>query len=123
MASRRAEAIVPFLTPPPAQPQNWQAGAIFETPSIWLTLFDPTWRTLETPPQPNFGSTHAAFPYEWLVLAHAAQLPESSQTSNSWLQEAPGLTLAAASLDSQLGFTWESLSPAQVVVTSDCLIA
>ena len=55
-----------------------------------------------------------AFPCEWLVLAHAAKLPKSSQTGNSWLQGAPGLPLSVASLDSQLGFTWESPSPARV---------
>ena len=31
--------------------------------------------------------------------------------------------MAAASLDSQLGFTWESPSPAQVAAFSDCFIA
>ena len=35
----------------------------------------------------------------------------------------PGTALAAASLDSQLGFTWESLSPAQVPTISDCSIS
>ena len=42
LALRQAEAIVPFLIPPPTEPQSWQAGAIYETPSIWLTLFDPS---------------------------------------------------------------------------------
>ena len=36
---------------------------------------------------------------------------------------APGQVLAAASLDSQLGFTWESPSPAQGATISDCLTA
>ena len=35
----------------------------------------------------------------------------------------PGLVLAAASLDSQFGFTWESLSPAYVATITDCFIA
>ena len=33
------------------------------------------------------------------------------------------MVLAAASLGSQLGFTWEFPSPAQVAVISDCFIA
>ena len=32
----------------------------------------------------------------------------------------PGLALGAGSLDSQLGFAWESPSPAQVAAISDC---
>ena len=36
---------------------------------------------------------------------------------------APSLALAAASLDSQLGFAWESPSPARVAAISDCFIA
>ena len=34
----------------------------------------------------------------------------------------PGQQLAAASLHSQLGLTWESPSPAQVAIISDCFI-
>ena len=44
--------------------------------------------------------------------------PKSYQTSNSWLQ----LALAAAKLESQLVFTWESPSPAQVAAISDCFV-
>ena len=33
------------------------------------------------------------------------------------------MALAATSLDSQLGFTWQSPSPAQVAAISDCFIA
>ena len=39
------------------------------------------------------------------------------------LSLAPGLALAAASLDSQLGFAWKSPSPAQVAAISDGFIA
>ena len=35
----------------------------------------------------------------------------------------PDLAIAAASLDSQLGFAWESPSPPQVAAISDCFIA
>ena len=35
----------------------------------------------------------------------------------------PGTSLAAASLDSQLGFVWESSISAQVAAISDCVIA
>ena len=36
---------------------------------------------------------------------------------------APGLALAAASLDELLGFTWESRSPVQLATISDSFIA
>ena len=124
MKVRKAEAIVPFLNPPHRETQSCQAGAISETPSTWLTLFDPPWRSPETLPHPNYNPTPpAALPYEWLVLAHIVQLSKSSQTSNSWPQGAPGTALLAGSLASGLGFTWESLSPAQVAAISDCFIA
>ena len=45
------------------------------------TLFYPTWRSPETLPHPTYRSIQAAFPYEWLVLAPASQLPKSSQTT------------------------------------------
>ena len=32
----------------PTEPQSWQAGAITETLSTWLSLFAPLWRSLET---------------------------------------------------------------------------
>ena len=38
-----AEAIVPFLRPPPTDPQVWKAGTTLETPSTWLSLFAPPW--------------------------------------------------------------------------------
>ena len=39
--ARWAEAGVPFLSPwTPTEPENWQASAISEIPSTWLTLFD-----------------------------------------------------------------------------------
>ena len=109
----------PFSKPSIHKPQSWQAGVISETPSTWLTLFDLHWRSPETPTHPTYEPTQADFLYEWLVLAHASHLPKSSQTSNSWLQRG----LAAARLDSQLVFAWESPSSAQVAAISDCFIA
>ena len=38
-----AEAIVPFLRPPHAEPRSQQADVISETLSTWLTLIAPTW--------------------------------------------------------------------------------
>ena len=78
-----AEAIIPFLNPSPTEPQSQQAGAISETPSTWLTLFAPPRRSPETPSHPTYHPTQTAFPYEWLVLAQASQLPKSYQTSHS----------------------------------------
>ena len=122
----------PFSEPSPTEPQNQQAGVVSQTPSTWLTLFSLLWRSPETLYRPSYQSTQAAFPFEWLVLAPASQLPKSSQTSNSQPPRppqpprvpspctvAPDLILAANSLDSQLGFTWEPPSPA----VSDCFIA
>ena len=54
---RQAEAIVPFLSPSPTEPQSQQVGAITETPSTWLTLFAPPWRSPETPSHPTYGAT------------------------------------------------------------------
>ena len=76
------EEVVPFLSPTPAEPWNKQASAIFETPLTWPTLFNPPWRSSETPPHPTYGPTQAAFPYDWLVLAYVSQLPKLYQTSN-----------------------------------------
>ena len=120
LAARQAEAIVPSLNSPP---QSRQARAISETPLTWLTQFDLPWRSPDTLSHPTFGPIQAAFPNEWLVLTHVSHLPKSSQTSSSWPQWAPGLALAGASLDSQLGFTWETPSSAQVAATSDCFTA
>ena len=105
---------------PPRMSQ--QAGAISETPSTGLTLFALPWRFPETLSHPTYGPTQVPFPYEWLVWAHASQLSKSYQPSNSWPQWAPGLALVPASLDSQIGFTWESLSPVQVAAISDCFL-
>ena len=58
----------PFSKPSP------NGAAISETISICLRLLNPLWRSLDTLPNPIYGPTHAAFPYEWLVLAHASQL-------------------------------------------------
>ena len=103
-------------------PQSQKTGSTSKIPSTWFTPFDPPWRFPETLPHPTYGTTQAAFPYEWLLLAHTAQLPKSSQTSSSWPQCAPGPALAAASLDSHLDFTWESPSPTQVAPNSFCFI-
>ena len=62
----------------PFSKQSQQAGAISETPSTWLTQFDPPWKSPETLPHPT------SFPYEWLLLAVASQLSKSYQTRNNW---------------------------------------
>ena len=82
-----------FSKPSPWQSQSWQAGAISETPSTWLTLFDLPGRSTETPSHP------------------------------AGLSEPQGQALAAASLDSELGLAWKSLSPAQVAAISHCSTA
>ena len=53
--------IVPFLNLPPVEPQSWQAGAISETPSTWLTLFDPPWRSPEIPFHSTYGPLKLLF--------------------------------------------------------------
>ena len=58
LASRWAEAIVPFLK---LHPQSQQAGAISENPSTWLTVFDQPWRFPETRTHPPYGPTQAVF--------------------------------------------------------------
>ena len=61
----------------------------FDTPvldSINLTLFSLPQRYPESPLHPNYRPTQAAFAYEWLVLAHASQLPKSYQISKNWPQ-------------------------------------
>ena len=47
LTEKGANTIVLFLNVPPIEPQSWQAGAISETPSTWLTLFTLTWRPPE----------------------------------------------------------------------------
>ena len=54
------------------------------------------------------------------AIGSGFQLPKSYQKRNSWF---PGLAQAAASLDAQLGFTWESPSPVKVAAISDCFVA
>ena len=69
--------IVPFLNPPPTEPQSWQAGAISESPST-SHLGNP----LRLQPSQFMGPPKlltVIFPYEWLVLAYASQLPNSCQ--------------------------------------------
>ena len=83
---RMAEDIIPFLSPPSTKPQNQQEGAISETPSTWLTLFAPSWRSSETLAHSNLTVT---FPYECLVLAHASQLPKSDETITASLIKPP----------------------------------
>ena len=70
----------------PPEPQSQEVGAIYETPSTWLTLFAQPRRSPKTLFHPTYGPTKATFPYEWLVLAHVSQLPNSSHISNSWPQ-------------------------------------
>ena len=80
----------PFSKPSPhrlLESQIWHQLAISETPSTWLILFGPPWRSPETLPHPTYRLTQAAFPYEWLVLAHAAQFPKSSPTAAAGLSE------------------------------------
>ena len=93
----------PFSKPPPCpcHTQSQEAGALSETPLTWLTLFDPPWRSPETLPHPTHGPTQAAFPYEWLVLAHASQLPKSFLTRNSQSSE----SLRTGTSSSQPRFT------------------
>ena len=64
-----------------------------------------------------------AFPYKWVVLAHASDFPKFSHTSSIWLQQEPiplaklpqaWRYLTATSLASQSGFAWPPPSPAQV---------
>ena len=43
----------------PTEPQSWQAGAIFETLSTWLTLFAPPWKSPEILSHPIYGSIQA----------------------------------------------------------------
>ena len=82
-----AETTVHFLNPPLTETQSQQVRTISETSSTWLTLFMLLWRfpealcptQLKGPPK----LLTVAFPYEWLVLAHAPQLPKFSQISNS----------------------------------------
>ena len=61
---RQVEAIVPFRNPSPTEPQSWQAGAISEIPLTWLTLFDPSWRSIETLSRPIYRPTQAVFTYD-----------------------------------------------------------
>ena len=108
LASRWAEADVPLLSPPRTGPPSWC--------HIWdsINLVHTVWPTLEIPRGSaplNLRTQQAAFPEEWLDLS-----PKSYQTSNSWFQWA----LAAARLDSQLGFTRESPRLEQVAAISDC---
>ena len=54
--ARWAEAGVPFLSPwTPTEPENWQASAISEIPSTWLTLLALLQRSPETLSHPNYG--------------------------------------------------------------------
>ena len=59
LGQRQAEAIVPFLNPPPTKTQSQKEGAISETPSTWLTLFALPWRSQEALSHPNYRSTQA----------------------------------------------------------------
>ena len=107
-------------------------GALSETPSTWLTLLAPPWRSAETLSHPAYKPTKLLtldFPYEWLGLAHDSQLPKASQTISrtSVRPQPPYLLLRGhqptASLVSKFGFAWESPRPAQVAAISYCFIA
>ena len=68
---RQAEATVPFLNPPPREPQSQQAGAISETPSTWLIPFGPPWISTDTLPHPNYRCPKLLFHmngWHWLLL-------------------------------------------------------
>ena len=70
----------------PSHCRATQAGAVSEAPSIWLTMFDLPLRFPQKSTHPIYGPTQMLtvnFPYEWLVLAPASQLPKSSLTSSS----------------------------------------
>ena len=78
-------------------PQSHRAGRMVP----YLRLHQPGWHCLPHPRNPlrllptQFTGPPkqltVTFSYKCLVLAHAAQLPKSSQTSNSWPQWAPSL--------------------------------
>ena len=75
---------------------SWQAGDIFETPSTWLTLFAPPWRSPEVQSTQIIGPPKLlteTFPYEWLVLAHASQTPIKQTTAG--LSNPPATILLA----------------------------
>ena len=69
-------------------------------------------------PHPIYGPTQAAFPYEWLVLAHASQLPKSFLTRNSQSSE----SLRTGTSSSQPRFTaWLGLWISKLSTTSSHL--
>ena len=57
-----AEAIVPFLSPPPTEPQSLQVETISVTPSTWLTLFALPWCLFEALPHPTYGPVPSPVP-------------------------------------------------------------
>ena len=103
-------------------------GIISETPATWLTLFVPPWRSPEVPFHPTYGSTQAVNRdfsmngWSWLIFHNflnpikqaTACLSESlapiplAKWPQAWL------ALAAAILESHLGFIWELPTPAQM---------
>ena len=110
LASRWIEVIVPLLNPPPTVLTSWC--------HIWdfMNLTKTVWSALEIPrgsAPPNLQAHPSCFSKGISGLGSYIL----SNTSNSWLPWAQ----AAARLDSQLGFPWESRSPAGVAAaTSDC---
>ena len=106
-------------------PHSWQAGALSETPSTWLTLFDPPWISPGIPFHPTQLSSPLKLLFHrngwsWLILYN---FPNPLKQATAGLSEPRYMSLAAASPDSQLGFTWKSPSPAQVAAISYCFIS
>ena len=66
---------------------------ISEIPSTSLPLFVSPWGSLETLLSTQFMGPPklltVIFPYEWLVLAHASQLPKSYQIGNKPASKSP----------------------------------
>ena len=85
-----------------------------ETPSTSLTLLAS--HSLKLCPDQHLSSPKmfpVDFPYEWLVLAHASDIPKLSQTSSIRLQQDPHLSLnwsRSSTNSSRLQFTaWHYL--------------
>ena len=104
----------PFSGPSP--PQSQQTGALLESPSTWLKLFDLPWRSPETLPHTTYRSMQAGFPYEWLVLTHASQFPNPFKQQLASVSPRPGTS------SNQPGFARESPSPIQVEAISECFV-
>ena len=74
-ASRPAEAIVPFIKlPNPQRATELASWCHTETPSTWLTLFDPPWRSPETTP-PNLQARSSAYNFSTKLILVTLKLP------------------------------------------------